>query len=71
MLLYGTVRENVQWGKENATDEEILVALDVSQSREFVDGLEGGLDFKIAQGGKNLSRGSVKIKPSVVAHTVF
>lgn len=57
VLFYGTVRENVQWGKENATDEEILAALDVSQSREFVDGLEGGLDFKIAQGGKNLSGG--------------
>ena len=57
VLFYGTVRENVQWGKENATDEEILAALDVSQSREFVDGLEGGLDFKVAQGGKNLSGG--------------
>ena len=57
VLFYGTVRENVQWGKENATDEEIYAALDVSQSREFVDGLEGGLDFKVAQGGKNLSGG--------------
>ena len=57
VLFYGTVRENVQWGKENATDEEIYAALDVSQSREFVDGLEGGLDFKVAQAGKNLSGG--------------
>lgn len=57
VLFYGTVRENVQWGKENATDEEIYAALDVSQSREFVDGLEGGFDFKVAQGGKNLSGG--------------
>lgn len=57
VLFYGTVRENVQWGKEKATDEEIYAALDVSQSREFVDGLEGGLDFKVAQGGKNLSGG--------------
>ena len=60
VLFYGTVRENVQWGKENATDEEIYAALDVSQSREFVDGLEGGLDFKVAQGGKNLSGGQLQ-----------
>lgn len=57
VLFAGSVRDNMRWGKEDATDEEIRKALEVSQSAEFVDTLPGGLDFIIAQGGKNLSGG--------------
>ena len=57
VLFAGSVRDNMRWGKEDATDEEIRKALEVSQSAEFVDTLPGGLDFLIAQGGKNLSGG--------------
>jgi len=57
VLFAGSVRDNMRWGKEDATDEEIRKALEVSQSAEFVDALPGGLDFTIAQGGKNLSGG--------------
>ncbi|MCI5790848.1 MAG: ABC transporter ATP-binding protein/permease [Clostridiales bacterium] len=57
VLFSGTVRENMQWGKPDATDEEIEKALVVSQSKEFVDNLKGRLDFVVAQDGKNLSGG--------------
>lgn len=56
-LFKGTIRENLLWGKENATEEELERALTVSQAREFVEEKEGGLDAKVAQGGKNLSGG--------------
>lgn len=58
VLFKGTIRENLLWGKEDATDEEIYRALDISQAREFIDTREGGLDAPIAQGGKNLSGGA-------------
>jgi ABC-type multidrug transport system fused ATPase/permease subunit len=57
VLFAGTIRENLLWGNENATDEDIEQALEISQAKEFVDTKEGGLDFGIAQGGKNLSGG--------------
>jgi ABC-type multidrug transport system fused ATPase/permease subunit len=57
VLFAGTIKENLLWGNENATDEDIEQALEISQSKEFVDTKEGRLDFKIAQGGKNLSGG--------------
>ena len=57
VLFKGTIRENLLWGKEDATDEEIYRALDISQAREFIDTREGGLDAPVAQGGKNLSGG--------------
>ena len=57
VLFEGTVRDNIRWGKEDATDEEIEKALVVSQSKEFVDNLKDGLDTMINQGGKNLSGG--------------
>ena len=57
VLFSGTVRENMQWGKPDATDEEIEKALVVSQSKEFVDNLKGRFDFVVAQDGKNLSGG--------------
>lgn len=57
VLFKGTIRENLKWGKNDATDEELWAAIDAAQAREFVENKEGGLDFEIAQGGKNLSGG--------------
>lgn len=57
VLFHGTVRENMQWGKKNATDEEILEALAIAQAKDFVLEKEEGLDAEISQGGKNLSGG--------------
>ncbi len=57
VLFGGTIRENIRWGKEDATDEEIWKALTAAQAKEFVEDKEGGLDFVVAQGGKNLSGG--------------
>lgn len=57
VLFSGTIRENMQWGKEDATDEEIYRALEVAQARDFVEEKDGQLDAKISQGGKNLSGG--------------
>ena len=56
-LFKGTIRENLLWGKEDATDEELYLALEISQAKEFVDKKEDGLDTWINQGGKNLSGG--------------
>ncbi len=57
VLFKGTLRDNMQWGKKEATDEEIYEALDMAQAREFVDSKEHGLDLAIDQNGKNLSGG--------------
>ena len=57
VLFKGTIRENMRWGNENATDEELMQALEIAQAKEFVDKKEGGLDFLVEQGGKNLSGG--------------
>ncbi len=57
VLFSGTIRENMKWGKEDATDEEIDEALLIAQAKEFVDTKEGRLDYKLTQGGKNLSGG--------------
>lgn len=57
VLFYGTIRENLRWGNENASDEELLRALELAQAKEIVEGKEGGLDFVIEQGGRNLSGG--------------
>lgn len=57
VLFKGTIRENLMWGNENATDDDLERALRISQAKEFVDEKDGKLDFKIAQGGKNLSGG--------------
>ena len=57
VLFKGTIRENMLWGNENATDDAIMQALEDAQAKEFVDKKEGGLDFEIEQGGKNLSGG--------------
>lgn len=57
VLFRGTIRDNMKWGKDEATDEEIYQALDISQSLEFVEQKEDKLDEMIEQGGKNLSGG--------------
>ena len=57
VLFKGTIRENLLWGNEHASEQDIEDALRISQAKEFVDTKEGGLDFMIAQGGKNLSGG--------------
>lgn len=57
VLFKGTIRENMKWGKKDAGDEEIYEALDISQSREFVENKPLKLDEPIEQGGKNLSGG--------------
>lgn len=57
VLFKGSLRDNMKWGKTDATDEEIYQALDTAQAREFVDSKEKGLDLMIQQGGKNLSGG--------------
>ena len=57
VLFKGTIRENLLWGNENASEQDIEDALRISQAKEFVDTKDGRLDFMIAQGGKNLSGG--------------
>ena len=57
VLFHGTIRDNLKWGKKDATDEEIYEALSIAQAKEVVDGKENGLDFVVAQGGKNFSGG--------------
>ncbi|MCL2089790.1 MAG: ABC transporter ATP-binding protein/permease [Micrococcales bacterium] len=56
-LFSGTVRSNLQYGKEDATDDELWHALGVAQARDFVAALDGGLDAEITQGGTNVSGG--------------
>ncbi|MFJ5728072.1 ABC transporter ATP-binding protein [Streptomyces paradoxus] len=56
-LFAGTVATNLRYGNPDATDEELWHALEVAQAKDFVDGLEGGLDAPIAQGGTNVSGG--------------
>lgn len=58
-LVSGTVRDNVKWGKPDATDEEIIEALKTAQALDFVSEKDG-LDSKILQGGKNLSGGQIQ-----------
>ena len=57
VLFAGTIAENLRWGKEDATDAELQIALETSQAAEFVSTREGGLNAAVAQGGKNLSGG--------------
>ena len=57
VLFQRTIRENLLWGKEDASDEELYRALEIAQARDFVEEKNGGLDAPVAQGGKNLSGG--------------
>ena len=57
VLFAGTVRSNLAWGKEDATEEEMQQALSVAQAAEVVDKKDGKLDAEVEQGGKNFSGG--------------
>ena len=57
LLFRGTIRENLLWGDEHASDETIAMALETAQAAEIVAGKEGGLDYLIEAGGRNLSGG--------------
>ena len=56
-LFKGTIRENMKWGRDDATDAEIWDALTTAQAREIVEGKDGQLDFRLEQNGRNLSGG--------------
>lgn len=57
VLFSGTIRDNIKFGNENATDEEIYEVLKVAQAYDFVQETEDGLDTFVSQGGKNFSGG--------------
>ncbi|GMO56030.1 MAG: ABC transporter ATP-binding protein [Rickettsiales bacterium] len=57
VLFSGTIRENLQWGNENATDNDILTACQNAQASEFIDTLPNGLDTILERGATNLSGG--------------
>ena len=57
MLFTGTIRDNILYGKEDATDEEISHALDIAQATDFVSKMKEGIESQISQGGTNVSGG--------------
>ena len=57
VLFKGTIRENMTWGDKNASDEEIIKAIETAQAKDVLLSKEGGLDHQIEEGGKNLSGG--------------
>ena len=57
VLFHGTVRENLLWGEDNATDEQLWQALEIAQAADVVRGKEGALDAEVSQGGMNFSGG--------------
>ncbi|MBP1572375.1 MAG: ABC transporter ATP-binding protein [Oscillospiraceae bacterium] len=57
LLFSGTIKDNLRWGNENATDEEIIEACKLSQAHEFVESFPDGYDTMIEQGGTNVSGG--------------
>lgn len=57
VLFAGTIRENLQWGKKEATEEEMFRALKIAQVEEIIEKKENGLDSQVEQGGRNFSGG--------------
>jgi len=57
VLFSGTIKDNIKYGKEDATDEEIKYAANIAEASEFISEMKDGLDTYIAQGGKNVSGG--------------
>ena len=57
VLFNGTIADNLRWGKEDATEEEMWQALSVAQAKDFVEERDGQLQARVDQGGKNLSGG--------------
>ena len=57
VLFKGTVRENLRWGRPDATEQEMLAALETAQAKDFILAKDGGLDAPVEQGGRNFSGG--------------
>lgn len=57
VLFAGTIEENLKWGKADASEEDIMLALEIAQAKDFVMEKEGGIKFMLNQGAKNLSGG--------------
>lgn len=57
VLFTGTIGENIRWGNENASEEELLLAAKIAQAAEFIDKLPEGMNTKISRGGVNVSGG--------------
>ncbi|MCR5154162.1 MAG: ABC transporter ATP-binding protein/permease [Lachnospiraceae bacterium] len=57
VLFAGSIKDNIKWGNEDASDEDVLRALEAAQAKDFVLAKDGGINFKINQGGKNVSGG--------------
>ncbi|MBP3476099.1 MAG: ABC transporter ATP-binding protein [Lachnospiraceae bacterium] len=57
VLFQGTIRDNLRWGKKDATEEELWQAVETAQAKEFIEQKTGKLDAQIAQAGRNLSGG--------------
>ncbi|MBQ8139726.1 MAG: ABC transporter ATP-binding protein [Lachnospiraceae bacterium] len=71
VLFKGTIRNNLLWGKPDATDEDLWKALDIAQATEVVKGKEGGLDAPVEQNGRNFSGGQrqrLTIARALVGH---
>lgn len=71
VLFSGTIKENILWGNENASDEEIISALKVAQAYEFVSKLPDGLCTQVSRGGMNFSGGQkqrLTIARAIIAH---
>lgn len=71
VLFSGTIAENLRYGKEDATEEEILAALTLAQAMEFVSALPEGIDTQISEGGTNLSGGQkqrLAIARAIIRH---
>lgn len=71
LLFYGTIAENIRWGKDTATDEQIKLAAQIAQADEFINKLPDGYETMIERGGKNLSGGQkqrLTIARAVVAN---
>ena len=68
VLFKGTIRDNIRWGKKDATDEEIYEALRTAQAAAFVEEKNEGLDLPILQGGKNLSGGQKPVSYTHLRH---
>lgn len=71
VLFQGTIRENLRWGKRNASEGEMWEALEIAQAKDFVEEKTGKLDAVVEQGGKNLSGGQrqrLTIARALIAH---